>query len=80
MKRLTAKKAKAISEASVTNTPTNMKQVIDFLVSEAKNGHTNTFIDGKEEVLEFIANELNSRGFKAGLERYTSTPFLSVYW
>lgn len=80
MKKLTGKRAKQISESSTLNEPKNMKQVIDFILAEAKNGHTNTFIDGKEEVLEFIANELNSRGFKAGLERYTQTPFLSVYW
>ena len=80
MKKLTADVARKLSKTSTLNEPKNMKQVIDFLVAEAKNGHTNTFIDGSEEVLQFIANELNSRGFKAGLERYTETPFLSVYW
>jgi hypothetical protein len=78
MKKLTAKRARRLSLLKAN--PKTMTEVIAFLVSEAKNGHNNTFIDGKEEVLEFIANELNSRGFKAGLERYTQTPFLSVYW
>ena len=80
MKKLTAKIARRLTDKSKRAEPKKFQEVIEFIISEARNGHSNTFIDGDEATLKVIEKELNERGFQAGIERYLPTPFLSVYW
>lgn len=80
MRKLTAKIARRIADKSKNNEPKTFQDAIDFIVSEAKNGHSNTFIDGKKVYLEFLADQLKARGFKVNLEKYLEKPFLNVEW
>lgn len=80
VKKFTVKIAKKLTRKSKASEPKTFQDVIKFIMSEARNGHSNTFIDGDEATLKVIEKELNERGFQAGIERYLPTPFLSVYW
>lgn len=80
MKKLTANVAKRITNKTNRTRPKTFQDVVDFLATEAKNGHSNTFIDGDLKTLETIKTELAERGFRVYIEEYTGTPFLSVEW
>jgi hypothetical protein len=88
VKKLTAKVARRLSKNTRATVALNFPHVIKFLASEARNGHTNTFIDGDLKDLEVIKKELEERGFRCHIEQtgfaefgtLGGPKFLSVEW
>ena len=84
MKKLTAEVAKRLTNKSTASEAKTFQDAINFIASEAKLGHTSTFIDGKLKDLEVIKAELEERGFRCYIEQTGFPPsgpkFLSVEW
>lgn len=77
---MTAEKARKLSSKFEEIHYTKLSDVLKFIRVEATNGHTNTFVDGSMQNLKKFEKALQKRGFRASIETYTKTPFLSVEW
>ena len=78
---MNAKQAKKLSEEYSEIQYTKLSDVLNYIKSQAKTGHTNTFIDGSVKDLEKFQKALEKRGFRVFIETYNPpTKFLSVEW